>query len=722
MPQPWMSGSSSASATFTTSATSTRSANSTTSPMSGVSEAAFLAAVDALMAADPQFWGLENETDPGASSAQRDAWESARVPDGDVLAESVPGPELAFRLVLADLPAMDEYALVEVVAAWARISAWVQGQGALAAAELASRQLMAIVSDAARARAMATDPARARASESTDAPAPAEPDVPANAPEPADAPAGADASPPDSPPATHRGGPMSVCAHEIAMRLAITRRAAQAMIDMGRAMDGALSPMGDALLAGLIDVPRARVFVDALAGVPLPVALDVQDAVLPRAPMRTAAQVSRDVAAALIAVDPAEASARYGRARQQRRVCHPRTLPDGMAGMYAVLPAADAVALDVALDAAARSARAGGDARTTDQLRADALAASAHQALATGAFGPLVSVHGTNAGNACEQAGPQGAESDDGAGGEAAPGSASEQATANGAEPVDGSTGEAASGEPDAAGSSVANPAGSGGTGSSPPADPFLAELAAPPECELPDVPKDGFRLGRIGGRIARIEVMVPLGVLVGNDEPPPGTLGAEWPSSEPGPGGEDAGDAGAEHGLADQVPGQGPVSGVQGVGSVAVLGRYGPVSPDVARALALGGTWRRLITDPESGVVRDVGRTRYHPPADLAELVRARDRTCVRPGCSVPAGACDLDHTIPHHVDGPTADTNLGPMCTPDHAMKSAGGYRVTQPSAGVFTFHLPSGHTYTRNLDGTTTHDRRDHARRDRQDGHER
>ena len=48
---------------------------------------------------------------------------------------------------------------------------------------------------------------------------------------------------------------------------------------------------------------------------------------------------------------------------------------------------------------------------------------------------------------------------------------------------------------------------------------------------------------------------------------------------------------------------------------SLGTAGRSVPVPAVVARALAAGGTWRRLVTDPVSGTVVDVGRTRYRPP-----------------------------------------------------------------------------------------------------------
>ncbi|MPV36686.1 HNH endonuclease signature motif containing protein [Georgenia subflava] len=137
----------------------------------------------------------------------------------------------------------------------------------------------------------------------------------------------------------------------------------------------------------------------------------------------------------------------------------------------------------------------------------------------------------------------------------------------------------------------------------------------------------------------------------------------------------------------------------------VAVLHGYGPITGDVARALAAGGTWRRLITDPVTGTVLDHGRTRYRPPEDLQEHVRLRDTTCVLPGCSVPAQRCQIDHTIPWSQGGHTADTNHGPLCTRDHTLKTVGAFTVVQPQPGIFEWTTPTGHVYRRESDGTIT-----------------
>ena len=139
--------------------------------------------------------------------------------------------------------------------------------------------------------------------------------------------------------------------------------------------------------------------------------------------------------------------------------------------------------------------------------------------------------------------------------------------------------------------------------------------------------------------------------------------------------------------------------------GPVAMIDGVGAITPEVARALAAGGTWRRVVLDPFSGTVLDVGRTSYRPPADLARLVRERDGTCVAPGCTVPARSCQLDHTLSWANGGPTAEWNLGPLCERDHPLKSSGAFTVEQPAPGEFVWTTPSGHRYRRTPDGRVT-----------------
>jgi hypothetical protein len=126
-------------------------------------------------------------------------------------------------------------------------------------------------------------------------------------------------------------------------------------------------------------------------------------------------------------------------------------------------------------------------------------------------------------------------------------------------------------------------------------------------------------------------------------------------------------------------------------------LGGYGPIAPATAAALALGGTWRRLVTDPLSGAVLDVGTQRYQPPSSLDRHVRLRDGTCRRPGCTIGADACDLDHTVPFgEPGGRTAADNLGALCRRDHLLKAHAGFRLVQVAPGTFEWVTPTGHRY--------------------------
>ncbi|RPF29138.1 HNH endonuclease signature motif containing protein [Georgenia muralis] len=396
--------------------------------------------------------------------------------------------------------------------------------------------------------------------------------------------------------------PVTVAATEISMRLTTTKQAATRMITTATMLTGPLTATGASLEHGAIDPVKAQIIADALHHIPHQIAWDIEDAVLPGAQGRTPAQLRRDLTHALIAADHHHAEDRHRRARTTRRVCHPKALPDGMASLYAVLPAEDAIAIDLTLDNAARHAKATGDTRTLDQLRADTLATIAVNALTTGEIHFTVPAPDQVAGTAHTPT------------------------IASGPAP-----GQAAHDSP------------------TPPS------RAPSPGSAPGPVPLTAIRLGTTP---VTILVTIPLTTLLGGGEP-------------------------------------------------AVLDGYGPIDPVTARALALGGTWRRLVTDPLTGAVLDHGRTRYRPPKDLADLVRARDRTCIRPACNTPATRCELDHSLAWSQGGTTALTNLGSACDGDHDLKTCGHFAVRQITNGVFEWTSAlTGHTYRREQDGSVTY----------------
>jgi hypothetical protein len=93
-----------------------------------------------------------------------------------------------------------------------------------------------------------------------------------------------------------------------------------------------------------------------------------------------------------------------------------------------------------------------------------------------------------------------------------------------------------------------------------------------------------------------------------------------------------------------------------------------------------------------------------YRVPDWLAEQVRLRDRTCVFPFCTRPAGSCDLDHVIAWDEGGKTSSDNLACLCRLHHRMKTHGGWTYQMLTLGTYLWHGPHGHTWLRDATGTT------------------
>ena len=125
-------------------------------------------------------------------------------------------------------------------------------------------------------------------------------------------------------------------------------------------------------------------------------------------------------------------------------------------------------------------------------------------------------------------------------------------------------------------------------------------------------------------------------------------------------------------------------------------LAGYGAIPAAMARRIAAAGSWRRVVTHPDTGAVLDLGRTTYTPSAALADFVAARDRTCRFPGCRQPAHRCDLDHLQPY-PDGPTNPDNLSAMCRHHHRLKHQTRWTAAAGSGGLLTWTSPTGHQYT-------------------------
>jgi hypothetical protein len=121
----------------------------------------------------------------------------------------------------------------------------------------------------------------------------------------------------------------------------------------------------------------------------------------------------------------------------------------------------------------------------------------------------------------------------------------------------------------------------------------------------------------------------------------------------------------------------------------------YGIIPAGLARELAADGTWRRLVTDPQTGHLIDCGRRRYRPSQALTDYLLARERVSSFPGSTVPAARCDIDHTQPYPLGGTDRD-NLGPFDRRAHRVKTKGDWTATRSSNGITRWRSPTGHTY--------------------------
>ncbi|BAJ74857.1 hypothetical protein MTES_1893 [Microbacterium testaceum StLB037] len=122
----------------------------------------------------------------------------------------------------------------------------------------------------------------------------------------------------------------------------------------------------------------------------------------------------------------------------------------------------------------------------------------------------------------------------------------------------------------------------------------------------------------------------------------------------------------------------------------------HGPLDADTARALTESTTtpWDRVITHPITGAVLHTDT--YHRTTAIDRYLRARDRHCRWPGCTVPAIRSEIDHTLDYALGGPTHIRNLAHLCQRHHTQKQFTRWSVTQLPDGILEWTSPTGRTY--------------------------
>ena len=586
----------------------------------------------------------------------------------------------------------------------------------------------------------------------------------------------------------------------LSARLGLSRTQAGQIVDHGSTlMDMGFGPTEAMERCGVLDAAKASLVTRRLGDVPAPVALAVQERVLPQAPRRSVSQVGRDIERALMEVDPAGHAERVRVNVSRRCVSRPRPVGEGVSQIRLVLPTMDALLLDATLDAIAASARACGEQRTLVQLRADALGAMALSTLRTSqqtAFtqpSPKEVEHDGEAQAEANLSGPatQARLLPDGVPLEgllgalsSLVGSASPWWTPSGtghlplpenihidvqvtvpltsltdpgglAQPED-----ATDHTPAAHGPCGHNPATSIGSNQFKEGEPenrdpggrepgdgdyegytpkscCAPEDRAPEGCassegpcnpesgragpgESPTVTPDPLNGAASPGGRRSLPTTSGRSLPSSSGRSLPGSSGGSLPEPAPAaPASQPATSFSAAHASqpaascsaasvsqsAASLPASLSATPAQ-VAEVRIGARSAAVPALTAWALAAGGTWRRLVTDPVGGTVVDVGRTRYRPPAGLADLVRARDRACVFPTCQTPAERCDIDHLTAWSQGGTTSLDNLVVLCEAHHRLKHTPGWALTRNNtSGTLSWHTPDKTVYQRHPNGTIT-----------------
>jgi HNH endonuclease len=476
------------------------------------------------------------------------------------------------------------------------------------------------------------------------------------------------------------GTPGEHVADEVGAALKLTPRAAEGFLALAAGVTR-LSQVPAALAAGLIDMSRAEVFVRELMPLDDELAVRAEAIVMPRAPDLTTGQLAYALQQAVAAVDPAAAERRKKRAEQDARVevwMEPGRGTAAVAGRD--LPAAEVIAADKRLTAAARWLKARGADGTMDWLRSRAYLAFMNGYSLDGLLAGLLAneaadhdqpVDSSGDVDSCDEA-ASASGTDSPSPAPSAPGrpcasSSPSASNASGASAADGSAVEATVGDGDTQGTGC--PAG----GTQVPAE--LANPADPPG------------LAALAGTV---NLTMPASAWLGLSDAP-GEAG--------GFGALDAGTCrDLTAALAANPATRWCVTLVSTDGRPVAHGcaRAGPGPPGNGDPAAWLATVK--ITPIEAGACEHRRESAgYQPSNTLRHVIKIRSRRCGFPGCRRPAVACDDDHTIPYDKGGRTCECNLHPLCRRHHQAKQARGWRLEQPEPGTLIWTLPSGHQYT-------------------------
>ena len=479
--------------------------------------------------------------------------------------------------------------------------------------------------------------------------------------------------------------PDEYAADEVGWALAWSRSFAHGQLLLGHALVGRFRTVYEAVLAGRLDVARAKVFVDVLSDLPDERVAVIVARLLGPAEGLTVAKLRQRLRYHAVRADPGLARRRYERSVADRDVWW-RSDSEGTATIVlSNLPVGAAARAMDFVDRLARAARASGQARTLKMLRVDAALAL----LAGETFTVVAPVDAvTAAADARAVAQGRAGDADDPPPGDLP------QWTRDVGWSVDDLT------DPPPDPPWAPHPPGS--------ADP--PGVTHPPGSADPPWMGESGRPAAVGGVSGEASLWWEEVVAEPDDR--------VWAEPVPiGRGGFDA----ALPAPAGPVPDGSRCCRCQGVkpaerrGEVhieikastlicldddpALIPGWGPVIADIARQFALdqrrNPRWLWRVTD-EQGRLLSHGHTSRRPSAVERTHVRLRDRTCRAPGCTAPAMNCDQDHRQQYQHGGPSHRSNMCSLCVHHHVLRHEYGYTHDQIALDTHLWTSPNGLVY--------------------------
>ncbi|WP_203979043.1 DUF222 domain-containing protein [Planotetraspora silvatica] len=158
---------------------------------------------------------------------------------------------------------------------------------------------------------------------------------------------------------------------EVRAALVWSRRRSDAAFERAWDVHRRLPMLGEEMLAGRLDEPRAVAFIRWTAGLTSDQAARVCELLLPQAPRWTVGELVEQIQRLVLAIDPQWAEKRYREAVRRRRVIGVRQ-EDGTATVSGLdLPMDRAAAGCERIDELARGCKRAGDGRSIDHIRVD---------------------------------------------------------------------------------------------------------------------------------------------------------------------------------------------------------------------------------------------------------------------------------------------------------------------------------------------------------------